>query len=271
METLFDYSKFAELFTAYAPRIVGAILTLVIGLWIINRLTNRIKAVLKVRGVEESVRPFIASIISVGLKVMLLLSVASMFGIETTSFIAILSALVFAVGLALQGSLGHFASGVLILIFKPYKVGDLVTIEGKTGHVEEIQVFNTLILTPDNRRVIIPNGVVASGVIVNNSGAGTIRVDMTFGIGYGDDIDRARKVIQEVADGCPLVMKDPKVDIFVSELGDSSVNFAVRPWCKSELYWDVYFYMHEHIKKGFDKSGVTIPFPQMDVHLPKAG
>ncbi|MCB9332595.1 MAG: mechanosensitive ion channel [Lewinellaceae bacterium] len=271
METLFDYSKFSELFTAYAPKIVGAVLTLAIGLWLINWLTGRIKAALKFRGVEESVRPFIASLFSVGLKVMLLLSVASMFGIETTSFVAILSALVFAIGLALQGSLGHFASGVLILIFKPYRVGDLVTINDITGHVEEIQVFNTLLLTLDNRRVIIPNGVVTSGVITNNSSPGKIRVDMTFGISYGDDIDRARKVIQEVADGCPLIFKDIPVDIYVSGLGDSSVNFAVRPWCKSEQFWDVYFYMHEHIKKGFDKSGVSIPFPQMDVHLPKAG
>ncbi|MEZ4943116.1 MAG: mechanosensitive ion channel [Saprospiraceae bacterium] len=271
METLFDYSKFAELFTAYAPKIVGAILTLTIGLWLINWLTGRIKAALKLRGVEESVRPFIASLISVGLKVMLLLSVAGMFGIETTSFIAILSALVFAIGLALQGSLGHFASGVLVLIFKPYKVGDLVTIDGTTGNVEEIQVFNTLLLTPDNRRVIIPNGIVTSGKIINNTSPGKIRVDMTFGISYSDDIDRARQVIQEAADSCPLILKDIPVDIFVSELADSSVNFAVRPWCKSEQFWDVYFYMHEHIKKGFDKSGVSIPFPQMDVHLPKAG
>lgn len=271
MESLFDYSKLSELFTAYAPKVVGAILTLALGLWLINWFTGRIRTALKFRGVEESVQPFIASIISVGLKVMLLLSVASMFGIETTSFIAILSALVFAIGLALQGSLGHFASGVLILIFKPYKVGDLVTIDGITGNVEEIQVFNTLLLTPDNRRVIIPNGVVTGGVITNNTAPGIIRVDMTFGIGYGDDIDKARKVIQEVADNCPMVLKEPPVDIFVSELGDSSVNFAVRPWCKSEQFWDVYFYMHEHIKKGFDKGGVSIPFPQMDVHLPKAG
>lgn len=270
METLFDYSKFSELFTAYAPKIAGAILTLVIGLWIIGWFGRQIKSFLKKRNVDETIRPFIASIISVGLKVMLLLSVAGMFGIETTSFVAILSALVFAVGLALQGSLGHFASGVLILIFKPYKVGDLVTISDITGHVEEIQVFNTLLLTLDNRRVIIPNGVVTSGVITNNTSPGKIRVDMTFGISYGDDIDKARKIIQDVADSCPLVMKEPVVDIFVSELGDSSVNFAVRPWCKSEQFWDVYFYMQEHIKKGFDKSGVSIPFPQMDVHLPKA-
>jgi small conductance mechanosensitive channel len=260
METLLDFSKLSELFTIYAPKAVGAILTLVLGMWLANWLTGRIRAAMKSRAVDEHVVPFIASIISVGLKVMVLLSVAGMFGIETTSFVAIFSALAFAIGLALQGSLGHFASGVLILIFKPYKVGDLVNIGGNIGDVEEIQVFNTLLLTPDGKRVII-----------NISGPGTIRVDMTFGISYRDDIDRARKVIQEVADGCPMVLKTPPIDILVSELADSSVNFAVRPWCKSEHFWDVYFYMHEHIKKAFDKSGVSIPFPQMDVHLPKAG
>lgn len=271
METLLDFSKLSELFTTYAPKVVGAILTLVFGLWLANWLTGRIRAAMKSRAIDEHVVPFIASVISVGLKVMVLLSVASMFGIETTSFVAIFSALAFAIGLALQGSLGHFASGVLILIFKPYKVGDLVNIGGNIGDVEEIQVFNTLLLTPDGKRVIIPNGVVTGGVIINISGPGTIRVDMTFGISYHDDIDRARKVIQEVADGCAMVLKTPPVDILVSELADSSVNFAVRPWCKSEHFWDVYFYMHEHIKKAFDKSGVSIPFPQMDVHLPKAG
>ncbi len=271
METFFDFAKLQEIFTIYAPKVVGAVLTLVIGLWLANWLTNRIRAILKVRGVDESVLPFLASIVSVGLKVMVLLSVAGMFGIETTSFVAIFSALAFAIGLALQGSLGHFASGVLILIFKPYKVGDLVNIGGNVGNVEEIQVFNTLLLTPDGKRVIIPNGVVTGGVITNISGPGIIRVDMTFGISYRDDIDRAREVIQGVADASKLILKDPPVDILVSELGDSSVNFAVRPWCKSEHFWDVYFYMHEHIKKAFDKSGVSIPFPQMDVHLPKAG
>ncbi|TNE58009.1 MAG: mechanosensitive ion channel [Bacteroidetes bacterium] len=269
MEDLFDFSKFSEMITLYAPKVVGALLTLFIGLWLANWLTRQIRRIMLKRGIDESVLPFIASIISVGLKVMVLLSVAGMFGIETTSFIAIFSALAFAVGLALQGSLSHFASGVLILVFKPYKVGDLVTINGITGHVEEIQVFNTLLLTLDNRRVIIPNSVVTSGVITNNTSPGKIRVDMTFGVSYGDDIDKTRQIIQDVADGCPHILKDIPVDIFVSEHGASSVNFAVRPWCKSEQYWDVYFYMHEHLKKAFDKGGISIPFPQMDVHLDK--
>ena len=251
----------------YAPKVLGAILTLIIGFWIIARITKFVDRTMAKRDVDETVRPFLTSIISVGLKVLLLLSVASMFGIETTSFVAIFGALAFAIGLALQGSLGHFASGVLLLVFKPYKVGDLVNLSDKVGVVEAIQVFNTILLTPDNKKIIIPNGVVTSNVITNISGQGKIRVDMTFGIGYTDEIDKARTIVQQVADSCPQVLHDIPVDIFVSELADSSVNFAVRPWANSEHYWDVYFYMHEHIKKQFDANGIGIPFPQMDVHM----
>jgi small conductance mechanosensitive channel len=191
-----------------------------------------------------------------------------MFGIETTSFVALFGALAFAIGMALQGSLSHFASGVLILIFKPYKVGDLVEIGGgQTGHVVAIQVFNTILKTLDNKRIIVPNSVVTSNVITNISGQGTMGVDMTFGIGYGDDIDKAREVIAQVAKACPYVLDEHETLIKVSELGNSSVNFLVRPWIKSEHYWDTYFFMHEHVKKEFDKAGVSIPFPQMDIHL----
>ena len=258
--------SFIEMAINYAPKVVGAILTLLIGFWVIGRITSFFEKTLAKRGVDETVRPFLVSLISVGLKVLLLLSVASMFGIETTSFVAIFGALAFAIGMALQRSLGHFASGGLLLVFKPYKVGDLVDLAGQVGVVEGIQVFNTILLTPDNKKIIIPNGVVTSGVITNISGQGEIRVDMTFGIGYSDDIDKARSIIQKVADSCPQVLKEKPVDIFVSELADSSVNFAVRPWAKSAHYWDVFFYMHENIKKAFDQEGVSIPFPQMDVY-----
>ncbi len=264
-----NLDKLTEILTAYAPKVAGAILTLIIGFWVIKKLSKVTSNLLEKKKFDETVRPFLVSIVDVGLKVMLLLAVASMFGINVTSFIAIFTALAFAIGMALQGSLGHFASGVLLLLFKPYKVGDLVTINGETGVVEAIQVFNTLLRTPDNKRIIIPNGVVTSGVVTNISGQGTIRVDMSFGIGYSDDIDKARSIIKEVADKCDLIFKDPPIDIFVQELADSSVNFAVRPWCKSEHFWDVYFYMHENIKKAFDQQGISIPFPQMDVHLDK--
>ncbi len=157
----------------------------------------------------------------------------------------------------------------MILLFKPYRTGDLVDIQGHVGVVEEIQIFNTILMTPDNKKIILPNGTVTSGPITNISGQGEIKVVMSYGIGYGDDIDKARSVIQSVADSCPEILHDKGVDIFVEELGDSSVNFCVRPWCKSEHYWDVFFYMHENIKKAFDKEGVGIPYPTMDVNLVK--
>ena len=251
----------------YAPMVIGAILTLIIGFWVIGRITNFVRKTMEKRRVDETIRPFLVSLLNVGLKVLLLLSAAQMFGIQTTSFIAIFSALAFAIGLALQGSLGHFASGVLLLVFKPYKVGDLVDLGGNVGTVLEIQVFNTVLQTLDNRKIIVPNGVVTSNVITNISGQGTMGVDMTFGIGYSDDIDKAREVILQVAKACPQVMDSPETLVKVSELGDSSVNFLVRPWCDSAHYWDVFFYMHEHVKKEFDKAGVSIPFPQMDVHM----
>jgi small conductance mechanosensitive channel len=267
MEINFD--QISSMVIAYTPRVVLALLTLVIGFWLIGWLTKMVSKALEKRNIDETVRPFITSLISVGLKVMLLFSVAAQFGIETTSFIAIFSALAFAIGLALQGSLGHFASGIMLLVFKPYQVGDLVDLGDKVGVVEAIQVFNTILRTVDNKRVIIPNGVVTSGVITNISGQGEIRVDMTFGIGYSSDIDKARAVILEVAQRCEQIFKDKDVDVFVSELADSSVNFVVRPWAKSEHYWDVYFFMHENIKKSFDKAGIEIPFPQRSIHMTK--
>lgn len=267
MESLFDMEKLSGMVTEYAPKVVGAILTLVIGFMVIGWIVGMVRKTMQKRDFDPTITPFLTSLLSVGLKVMLLLSVAGMFGVETTSFIAIFSAMAFAIGMALQGSLGHFASGVMLLIFKPYRVGDLVDLGGQVGVVEEIQVFNTVLKTPDNKKVIVPNGVVTGGIITNISGQGEIRVDMTFGIGYDDDIDKARDIIHQVAQRCPQVLKDKDVDVLVSELADSSVNFAVRPWAKSEHYWDVFFFMHENIKKEFDKANIGIPFPQMDLHV----
>ena len=219
------------------------------------------------RGMDESIQPFLASIISVTIKVMVLIAAAGMFGIETTSFIAVFGALAFAIGMALQGSLGHFASGVLILTFKPFKVGDLVEIGGgKTGVVEQIQVFNTVLATLDNKRVIMPNGLITNNPITNISGQGTVGVELTYGIGYSDDIDKARSIILEVGKKCPHVLENPAQGVVVAELGDSSVNLATRPFCNSEDFWDTYFFMQENVKKAFDAQGISIPFPQMDVH-----
>ncbi len=262
-------ASFLDKVIGYAPTFIMAILTLIIGLWIIGKLTQGLGKMMENRKIDASLRPFLLSIVGVLLKVMLLLSVAGMFGIQTTSFIAIFSAAVFAIGLALQGSLAHFASGVMIIIFKPYKVGDLVTAAGHTGHVEEIQVFNTILITFDNRKIIIPNGSVTSGAIINISGQGEIRVDMTSNISNGASIDQARMVIQNVANSCAKVLKNKAVDIFVNENQTGITQLAVRPWCKSEDYWDVYFYMQENIKKEFDKHGVAGPTPAMNVTVQK--
>ncbi len=266
MEARMD--QIMSLLVDYAPKVAGALLTLIIGFWIIGWITRMVKNAMKRHGVDETIRPFLGSLISVGLKIMLLLSVASMFGIATTSFVAILGAMAFAIGMALQGSLGHFASGVLLLLFKPYKVGDLVEIGGgKIGTVTEIQIFNTILATLDNKRIIVPNGVVTSNVMTNISGQGTVGVELTFGIGYNDSIDKAREVIMKVGKECPWVLDDPKQGVVVGELADSSVNLNTRPFCKSENYWDTYFYMIENVKKAFDREGISIPFPQMDLHM----
>ncbi len=264
-----DYvAKITDMAIMYAPKVVGALLTLVIGFWIIGWVTNMLKRMMSKRNVDETIQPFLGSLVSTGLKIMLLLAVAGMFGVETTSFVAIFGALAFAIGMALQGSLGHFASGVLILIFKPYKVGDLVEIGGgNTGSVEEVQIFNSILRTLDNKKIIVPNGLVTSNIITNISGQGTVGVEMTFGIGYNNSIDKAREIILRVGEECPHILNEPKQGVVVAELGDSSVNLATRPFVKSEHYWDAFFYMQENVKKEFDKHNIGIPYPTMDINM----
>ncbi len=263
----FDITKISDMLLGYAPKVIGAILTLIIGFWVIGRIIKILDRTMEKREFDPTIRPFLRSLLSIGLKVLLLLSVASMFGIETTSFVAIFGALAFAIGLALQGNLGHMASGILLLVFKPFRVGDFIVAQGYSGTVKEIQIFNTILTTLDNRIIIIPNGAISSGPIENLTAPVERKVDLTFGIGYGDDIDKARSIIKQVIENTPNVLLDKGYDILVKELADSSVNFAVRVWVKCENYWPVYFHMQEHIKKEFDKAGVGIPFPQMDVHV----
>ena len=269
METNQIITKITDMALAYAPKVLLAILTLIIGFWIISKIVKVASNRFENSGMDLSLSRFLSSLISIALKIMLLLSVVSMFGVNTTSFIAILGALMVGIGMALNGTIGHFASGVLIMIFKPFKVNDLVDLGGNVGTVEAINAFNTTLRTLDNKRIIIGNSTVTSNIITNISGQGTIGVDMTFGIGYSDDIDTAKEVLDKITKNCKYVLKDPPPLIKVSELADSSVNFLLRPWCKSEHYWDVYFYFQENVKKEFDKAGVGIPFPQMDVHLMK--
>jgi small conductance mechanosensitive channel len=250
----------------YGPKFILAILTLIIGLWVIKRFVNSTKSHF-VSKADPTLGSFIGSLLSAVLKGVLLIAVASMIGIETTSFIAVLGAAGLAIGLALQGSLANFAGGVLILMFKPFKVGDLIEAQGHIGTVKDIQIFNTLLSTGDNRRVIIPNGALSNSSMVNINQEQTRRVDLSFGIGYGDDIDKAKSILQRLADEDSRVLKDPAAMIVLAELADSSVNFKVRLWVNTADYWGVYFCMHEAVKKAFDNEGISIPFPQQDVHM----
>lgn len=252
---------------AYAPKILGAIVTLIIGFWIARVLANSVRKQLEKRNADPSLIPFLTSMVLILIKVLVLLSAAALFGLEVTSFVAIFGALAFAVGMALQGNLSHMAAGILILFFKPFKVGDFIVTQGYSGTVKEIQIFTTILTTLDNRVIIIPNGTITSGPLENLTANPVRKVPMTFGIGYPDDIDKAREIIKKVADKCPHIDHDKPVDILISELGDSSVNFAVRPWCKTEDFWSVHFYMQENIKKAFDNEGIGIPFPQRDIHI----
>lgn len=256
-----------EMALLYAPKLALALLTLIIGFWLANKIARILSHALHKRKVEETVIPFLASIISVLLKVMVLISAASMFGIETTSFIALIGAAGLALGLALQGSLGHFASGVMLLVFRPYKVGDLINAAGFTGEVESIQIFNTVLKTLDNKRIFIPNGAVTSGAISNISGQGTIRVDMIFAVSGSESIDRVRESVQKAADACPLILKTPPVDILINGHEIGITKFDVRPWCNSANYWDVYYFMQENVKRQFIADGIRGPKPAMDVDI----
>jgi len=250
----------------YAPKVAAAVITLIIGLWIIKRIVNFTKKGIEKSGIDDTLAKFLSSVISIALKIMLLFSVAGMFGINTTSFIAIISALMVGVGMALNGTLSQIASGIMLMVFKPFKVGDVVEIGGgRSGQVEAINAFNTTLQTLDNKRIIIANSNVTGNDIVNISGQGVVGVELTFGIGYGDDIEKARNIILQVGNECPHVLKDPAQGVVVAELGDSSVNLATRPFCKSEHFWDTKFYMQENVKKQFDAQGINIPYPIMEI------
>ena len=259
--------KAYELGIEYAPRLALAILTLLIGLWIISGITKLIKISMERSKVDPTLVPFMSSLVSWILKVLLFISVASMIGIATTSFIAVLGAAGLAIGLALQGSLANFAGGVLVMIFKPYKVGDLIESQGHLGVVKEVQIFNTILIAPQSKQVIIPNGATSNGSIVNYTVEGKIRVDLTVGVSYDADIDKTKAVLMEVLNTHEKVMQDPAPFVGVLEMADSSVNFAVRPHCEPKDYWDVFFSVNEAVKKALDKNAINIPFPQRDVHL----
>lgn len=260
-------NKLLEVISAYGLKLIGAIVALVIGLWIIKSLTKKTsKAIIK-RIEDPSLSGFLSSFVSILLKIMLVISIMTMVGIQMTSFIAILGAAGLALGMALSGTLQNFAGGVMVLTFKPYKVGDYIQALGHSGTVKEIQIFNTILNTPDNRIIIIPNGKIYSESIVNFSQEEERRVDLTFGIGYDDDLDKARNIINEIISNNEFILKDPQSFIGLIELGDSSVNLVVRVWVKAPNYWNVFFGMNETVFKEFNKQGINIPYPQMDIHL----
>jgi len=256
------------LIMAYAPKLVLAIITLIVGLWLINRFVGVLDN--KLGKKDPTLNKFLCGLIGAILKILLLVSVASMVGIATTSFVAIIGAAGLAVGLALQGSLGNFAGGVLILIFKPFKVGDAIEAQGFLGSVREISILYTIIDTFDNRRVVIPNGQLSNASLTNMSVYETRRCDMTFGIGYSDDIDKAKAICKRLIEEDERALKDPAPLIVVGGLGESSVDLTVRAWTKAGDLWPFYWDMQERVKKAFDAEGISIPFPQRDVHMYKA-
>lgn len=260
-------AKAWELILTYGPKFVLAILTLVIGFWIIGWVGRMIGRVMERRKVDETLRPFLRRIATVSLKVMLLISVAGMVGIEVTSFIVVVGAAGLALGFALQGSLANFAGGVLILLFKPFQVGEYVEAQGEAGTVERIDIFHTTLKTPDNKVVVMPNGPLANGNVVNYSREPTRRLDLVFGISYDDDIDKARKVLRGLMGKDKRILKEPEPQVLLSELGDSSVDLTMRVWLKAEDYWPFKFEMVEKVKKAFDRHGLTIPFPQREMRV----
>jgi small conductance mechanosensitive channel len=221
------------------------------------------------RELEPSLRGFLNSMIGILLKVMLLISVIGMMGVQMTAFVAILGAVGLAAGMALSGTLQNFAGGVIILIFKPFKSGDYIEAQGHSGTVNEIQIFNTILKTPDNKTVIIPNSGLSSGSVINYSTEPRRRVDFLFGIGYGDNVDKAKSILMKLIKADERILTDPEPFIAVSELGDSSVNLVVRVWAEAADYWGIYFDFNELVYKTFDKEGINIPFPQMDLHIDK--
>jgi len=251
----------------YGPKVVGALITLVVGLIVVKMIVAGVGKALSKSDTDPTLAKFLGSITGVALKVVLILMVVGKLGVETASTIAILGAATFAIGFALQGSLSSFAAGVMIMIFRPFKTGDFVEAGGATGVVDEVGIFATVIRTGDNKKVIVSNSAITGGNITNYSAYDKRRVDMEFGIGYGDDIDKAKGVLLEIFGGDERVHEDPAPFVVVAALGDSSVNFKCRVWVDSGDYWGVYFDSHEQVKKRFDAAGISIPFPQQDVHM----
>ena len=256
-----------EILGTYAFSLIMALLVFIIGKWAVNKVVSLFGNVLRrVKGMDETLIRFLGNIVYYSLMIVVLLTSLGKLGVETTSFLAILGAAGLAIGLALKDSLGNFASGVMIILFKPFKVDDTVTAGGVTGTVKEVGIFNSIFVTADNQKIIVPNGAITTGSITNVNAYETRRIDLIIGIGYKDDIKKAKEVLTNVATSNEKVLVDKGISVVVSELATSSVNFTINVWVKTSDYSEVKFYLLENIKLSFDKEGISIPYPQQDVH-----
>ncbi|MFK7756352.1 MAG: mechanosensitive ion channel family protein [Flavobacteriales bacterium] len=262
--------KALTILTEYAPKVLGALAVLIIGLWIIGFAVKAFRKLIERRHVDESLQPFLTTMVAFLLKALLFISVAGMLGIATTSFVAILGAMGLAVGLALQGSLANFAGGVLILLFKPFKVGDLIEAQGALGFVKEISVFVTKLETFQNKTEIIPNGPLAGGNVTNFSTKGNVRCDIPFAIRYDGDIDKAQAIVLDLLKNSPLVLQDPAPSVYVTELGENNVQFLALPYSTVENYWDVFWGLRGDIKNALGAAGYQAPYPQRVVTMQNA-
>jgi len=262
-----NYQKYLDLSISFIEKhtlnVVTALLILIIGLWLSKKISKIAQKILAKRGVELTLQKFLGDLISWTLKILVFITAISQVGVETTSFIAILGAAGLAVGLALQGTLANFAGGALIMFFKPFKVGDLIEAQGEIGVVKEIQIFVTKLTSPQNKLIIVPNGTLSNGNITNYTAEGKLRVDLTFGVGYDSDIKQTKEVLMQVMLNNPNILKDPAPTVNVSELADSSINFAVRPWATTANYWGVYYSVIEECKYALDKANIEIPYPHV--------
>lgn len=259
--------KLIELAATYGGKLLLAIITLLVGWWLIRKFIRMLKKLFETREFEPTLQKFLLNLIGALFKILLLISVITMVGVQMTSFIALLGAAGLAFGMALSGTLQNFAGGVMLLILKPFKVGDFIEAEGFMGTVQEIQIFHTMLNTPDKKRIIIPNGGLSTGSITNYSAEPIRRVEWIFGISYSDSIDKAREIIMECLEADLRINKEPKPMVAVRALGESSVDLVTRVWVETPFFWDVFFDINEKVKKEFDNKGISIPFPQRDVHI----
>jgi small conductance mechanosensitive channel len=264
-----NWDEYSALIVEYGSSLLYAVIVLIVGLWIAGIITKQAKKAMLKGDMDDSLVPFLGSLIGTILKILVFITALGMLGIEMTSFIALLGAAGLAVGMALSGTLQNFAGGVMILIFKPFKVGDVINAQGHTGSVKAIQIFNTILTTPDNKIIIIPNGGLSTNSMTNFSTMPTRRVDWSFGIAYGDDVAKAEEVLMKLINADKRILKDPAPFIALGALADSSVNITVRVWVNAADYWGVHFDMNKSVYNTFGNEGLSFPFPQMDVHLDK--